>query len=115
MTGRAIRIIISAVLSSLLLIAIALLISFIFSDSQKSPGLIFFIVGAIPLVIFSPGLFGGGKSGAIHTPKVVYRFVNTLAPDKKRSSDGDDSQADFNASLSWVLAGLIVWAVSYFV
>jgi len=115
MTGRAVKIIISAVLSSLLLLLAGLLISFIFSNSQKSLGLIYFIVGALPLVIFAPGLFGGGKSGAIHTPKVIYRFVNTLGPAKKTSQSGDDSSANFNASLSWVLAGLIVWVISYFV
>ena len=115
MTGRAAKIIISAILFSLLLLLIGLLVSLVFSNSQKSLGLIYFIIGAIPLVIFSPGLFGGGKSGAIHTPKVIYRFVNTLGSGSKASSAGEDGHADFNASLSWVLAGLIVWVVSYFV
>ncbi len=73
------------------------------------------MIGAIPLVIFLPGLFGGGQSGAIHTPKVFYRLVNTLSPDNKSSQDGDESRAHFNASLTWVLAGVIVWLVSYFV
>ena len=115
MTGRAAKIIISAIISSLVLLLIGLLVSFVFANSQKSLGLIYFIIGAIPLVIFSPGLFGGGKSGAIHTPKVIYRFVNTLGPGPKASQSGEDSNADFNASLSWILAGLIVWVVSYFI
>ncbi len=115
MLGTTFRILISAALASLLLMAVGLLVSFLFSESQKSLGLIFFVVGAIPLVIFLPGLFGGGKSGAIHTPKVFYRLVNTLSPDNKPSQDGDESRADFNASLIWVLAGAIVWVVSYFV
>ena len=115
MTGRASKIIVSAILSSLLLLLVGLLVSLVFANSQRSLGLIYFIIGAIPLVIFSPGLFGGGKSGAIHTPKVIYRFVNTLGPGAKASSSGEDSNGDFNASLSWILAGLIVWVVSYFV
>jgi hypothetical protein len=115
MTGRAAKIIISAILSSLLLLLIGLLVSLVVSRLKDSLGLVYFIIGGIPLVIFSPGLFGGGKSGAIHTPKVIYRFVNTLGPGPKASQPGEDSNADFNASLSWVLAGLIVWAVSYFV
>ena len=115
MTGRAAKIIISAILSSILLLLIGLLVSLVLSNAQKSLGLIYFIIGAIPLVIFLPGLFGGRKSGAIHTPKVIYRFVNTLGSGSKASGSGEDSKADFNASLSWVLAGLIVWVVSYFV
>ena len=114
MSGRALKIIITAGLTSLILIVMGLLASFFLSDTEKSLGLILFVIGAIPLVIFSPGLLGGGKSGAVHTPKVIYRFVNTLTPDRKTSS-GDQSSADFDASLSWVLAGLIVWVVSYFV
>ena len=115
MTEKAVKIIITAILSSLVLLLIGLLVSLVFSRLNESLGLIYFIIGAIPLVIFSPGLFGGGKSGAIHTPKVIYRFVNTLGSGPKASQSGEDSNADFNASLSWVLAGLIVWAVSYFV
>ena len=114
MSGRALRIIITAALTSLALIVIGLLVSFILTDAEKSLGLILFVIGAIPLVIFSPGLLGGGKSGAVHTPKVIYRFVNTLTPDRKTSS-GAQSSTEFDASLSWVLAGLIVWVVSYFV
>ena len=115
MIGKIFKILISAALSSLLLIIVGYLVSFLFSDSQKSLGLILFVVGAIPMVIFLPGLFGGGKSGAIHTPKVIYRVVNTLSPHNKSSQTGDDSRANFNASLNWVLAGVIVWIVSYFV
>ncbi|MGI9536660.1 MAG: hypothetical protein ACR2PB_06305 [Desulfocapsaceae bacterium] len=115
MIGKTFKILISAALASLLLIVIGLLISFLFSDSQKSLGLIFFVIGAIPLVIFLPGLFGGGKSGAIHTPKVIYRLVNTLSPQNKSSQNSDDSRANFNASLIWVLAGVVLWIVSYFV
>ena len=115
MTGKLFKILISVVLSSLLLIAVGFLLSFLFSDSQKSLGLILFVIGAIPLVIFLPGLIGGGKSGAIHTPKVIYRVVNTLSPGNKSSQNGDESRVDFNASLIWVLAGMIVWIVSYFV
>ncbi len=115
MSGRTLRIIISAGLTALALVVVGLLASFILADAKTSLGLILFVIGALPLVIFSPGLLGGGKSGAIHTPKVIYRLVDTLAPGKKASSPGAESRTEFDASLSWVLAGLMVWAVSYFV
>ena len=114
MIGKAFRIFISAALASLLLLAVGLLVAFLLSESQKSLGLIFFVIGAIPLIIFLPGLLGGGQSGAIHTPKVFYRLVNTLSPDSKSSQERDESRANFDASLIWVLAGVIVWVVSYF-
>ena len=115
MIGKTVRILIFVALASLVLIAVGLLVSYLFAESQNSLGLIFFVIGAIPLVIFLPGLLGGGKSGAIHTPKVFYRLVNTLSPDNKSYQDGDESRANFNASLIWVLAGAIVWVVSYFI
>lgn len=106
----------SSILISAATISVPLiLIAFVISYFVKYPlGTILFIIGAIPIVIFSPGLFSSSTSGAIHTPKVVYRFVNTLTPNKK-TSQGDDSRSKFDDSLSWVLAGLILWIVSYFV
>ena len=89
-----------------------ILIAFVISYFVKYPlGTILFIIGAIPIIVFIPGVFSSSTSGAIHTPKVVYRFVNTLTPGKK-TSQGDDSKS---ASLSWVIAGLILWVISYFV
>jgi hypothetical protein len=92
-----------------------ILIAFVISCFVKYQlGSILFVIGAMPIVIFSPDLFSSSTSGAIHTPKVVYRLVDTLTPNKK-TSQGDDSRSRFNDSLSWVIAGLILWIISYFV
>ncbi len=100
-----------------------ILIAFVISYFVKYPlGTILFIIGAIPIVIFSPGLFSSSTtvftrltSGDIHNPKVVfYRCLDALTPNKK-TSQSDDSRSRFNDSLSWVIAGLILWIVSYFV
>ena len=107
------RSLISAATISVLLI----LIAFIFSYFVKYPlGTVLFVIGAIPIVIFSPDLFSSSTSGAIHTPTVtvLYRWVDTLTPNNK-NSQGDNSRSRFKDSLSWVIAGLILWIVSYFV
>ena len=95
-----------------MLLLVGLLVSLLFSRPRESLGLTYFIKGAVPLVIFSPSLFGAGNSGAIHTPKVICRFVNRRGRDSRASQSAEDQHADFNASLSGFLAVLIVWAVS---
>lgn len=113
MLEKTFKILISVVLSSIPLLLLGVLLSHFFSESQESLGLILFIIGAIPIVLFSPGLFSSSTSGAIHTPKVIYRLVDTLTPRKRTSQNG--SKSNFNFSLNWVLAGIIIWIVSYFV
>ena len=105
------NVLISAATISVPLILIALVISYFAKYPLET---VLFIIGAIPLIIFGPGLFSGSTSGAIHTPKVVYRLVDTLTPGKQRSAS-DNPKSQFNASLSWVIAGLILWIISYFV
>lgn len=105
----------SALISAATISVSLILIAFVISYVVKYPaGTILFIIGAIPIVIFSPGLLSSSTSGAIHTPKVFYRFVDTLTPNKK-TSQGGNSRSRFDDSLSWVVAGLILWIVSYFV
>jgi hypothetical protein len=105
------NILISSAIMSVALILTAFIISYFVT---YPPATILFIAGAIPIVIFGPGLFSGSTSGVIHTPKVIYRLVDSLGPHKKRSPT-DGSRSRFEDSLSWVLAGLITWIVSYFI
>jgi len=111
MIKKSSNVLISAATISVPLILIAFVISYFVKYPLET---VLFIIGAIPIVIFTPGLFSSSTSGAIHTPKVVYRFVDSLTPSKK-TPQGDDPKSMFNASLSWVIAGLILWIISYFV
>ena len=67
-----------------------------------------FVLGAIPIVFFLPSLFSKSTSGALHTPKVIFRKVQTPA-----STDADREAAENRISssspLSLVLAGLTTW------
>ena len=111
MIKKSSNVLISAATISALLILIAFIISYFVKYPVET---ILFFIGAIPMVIFIPGLLSSSTSGAIHTPKVIYRFVDSLTPSKK-TSQSDDPKSIFNDSLSWVIAGLILWVVSYFV
>lgn len=108
------RIVSYATLFSVPLMVIAVVIAYLFMGGRESMSTTLFMVGACPIIIFAPGLFSGSSSGALHTPKVVYRLVDTLTP-RSRKSSGDQSRSQFNDSLSWVLAGLILWLISYFI
>lgn len=115
MISKIAKTILSSVILALVLLLTGLMISFFINSQHSHLSTILFIIGGIVIVIFSPGLFRSSSSGALHTPVVVYRLVNTLS----RRGDGGKSDANtfshFFSSLSLVLAGVILWGVSYFV
>jgi hypothetical protein len=74
------------------------------------------VIGAIPIFFYLPCLFTRSTSGSIHTPKVIYRLVGTLDKKKKNLQNGTTTgQANVVSSLSIVLAGVILWAVSLYI
>ena len=79
-----------------------------FQDTQKLD-ITLFILGAIPIVFFLPSVFGQSKSGAIHTPKVIFRKVNTLERKGKKQVES------IFPALSYVIAGVITWLYSWIV
>ncbi len=85
-----------------------LAVHFFFQDPQKLD-VTLFVLGAIPIVIFLPSVLGQSKSGAIHTPKVIFRKVGTL--EKK---DKKESESIFPA-LTYVIAGVSTWLYGWIV
>lgn len=75
---------------------------FFFDDMQKLDATLFGL-GALPIVLFLPSVFGQSKSGALHTPKVIFRKVDTL--EKK---DKKEAESIFPA-LTYVIAGVLTW------
>lgn len=57
--------------------------------------------GTIPIVVFLPSVFSQSKSGALDTPKVIFRKVETLGKKEKQ-----ETESIFPA-LSYIFAGLI--------
>ena len=60
------------ILISIVLIIIGLLIVNFIIKNPNSTDITLFILGAIPMVIFLPGVLGSSTSGALHTPKVIF-------------------------------------------
>ena len=100
-----------AAISSIPLIVAGLLISRFMVGPQQPADSTLFIVGAIPIILFLPGLFSSSTSGALHTPRVIFRKVETLKDSKSKTSKA--VQSGFTSSLNLVLAGLITWLVGY--
>lgn len=82
-----------------------LFVHFILKDPQKLDFTLF-AFGAIPIVIFLPSVFSQSKSGALHTPKVIFRKVDTLERRGKKETD------NIFPALSYVLAGILTWIFS---
>lgn len=115
MIKRMVKALLSAGLLAVLLVVIGLFISYIFIGSLKYLSIILFVLGAIPIVVFSSGIFGRSASGAVHTPKVIYRVVATLTPKKYSSYDTAEAISNLSSTLTWIITGMIVWLISYFV
>ncbi len=80
-------------------------VHFILKNPQKLDFTLF-AFGAIPIVIFLPSVFSQSRSGALHTPKVIFRKVNTL------ETRGEQETEKLLPALSYVLAGLLTWVFS---
>jgi hypothetical protein len=91
---------------SIIIIGIGYLIVFIILENKQNLELTLFALGAIPIVIFLPSVFSQSKSGALHTPKVIFRKVDTL---EKKESKGTES---IFPALSYILAGVLTWIFS---
>ena len=137
---KSLKILFTAILIALPLLLLSYIISYFVKDSTKSLDFILFIVGAIPIISFGPGIFTRSTSGALHTPKVIwrlvgssnqnengshsgvlqipqviYRLVGSSSQNKNGSQGGVDKKTNFAASLSLVLSGVLLWVASYFV
>jgi len=92
-------------LAALIIVAGYLIVFFVLKNPQKTDFTLF-VLGAVPIVIFLPSVFSQSKSGALHTPKVIFRKVETL--EKKVMPKTEN----IFPALSSVLAGIITWTFS---
>ncbi|WP_136810757.1 hypothetical protein [Desulfosediminicola flagellatus] len=88
------------------LISIGYFIVFFILKNTHQLDFTLFVLGAIPIVIFLPSVFSQSKSGALHTPKVIFRKVETLKSKEKHENE------NIFPALSYVLAGVIIWIFS---
>ena len=141
MVIKSLKILFTAILIALPLLLLSYAISYFIKDSAISLDLILFIVGAILIVVFGSEIFTRSTSGALHTPRVIwrlvgssnqnedgshsgallpmpqiiYRLVGSSNQNKNETQSGVDPQTSYAASLSLILSGIILWAVSFFI
>jgi len=101
------------VMITLLLIMLGLLISYLMRDSALSLQDILFWVGAAPIAFFSVGIFGSfrgrGDQGYQLSSTVMKQSAN-----QRSVQETNDGSKRTSSNIAWVLGGLLVWLVSYF-
>lgn len=89
-----------------MIIGIGYLIVFFIFKNQQNLDFTLFVLGAIPIVIFLPSVISQSKSGALHSPMIIFRKVDTLEREGRK-----EAESIFPA-LSYVLAGVLTWIFS---
>jgi len=112
MRSRILLDVIYGFLLSVPIIALGLLISLVMLQDKATIDITLFALGALPIVIFLPSVLSKSKSGALHTPKVIYRKVETL---ERKEKDRGDGKSGRYSELSFVVAGLVTWITGYII
>lgn len=99
-------------LLSLPVIGLGVLIALFLLKDKASIDITLFVLGGLPIVIFLPSVISKSKSGALHTPKVIYRKVDTL---ERREEDHGAGKSGGFSELSFVIAGLVTWLTGYLI
>ena len=115
MLAKTVNIILVALLISLPLLAISIVISYVFAGSMAILGFVLFVIGAIPIFLYLPSLFSSSTSGAIHTPKVIYRLVETLERKGGEQQGIGDRKSQYASTLSIIISGVILWIISFII
>ncbi len=114
MIEKSFHYIIRGILISIVLIVIGYVIAHFIVANPNSLDLTLFILGAIPIILFLPGIFSSSTSGALHTPKVIFRKVDTVQSKEAKNVSGDE-KISFASPPSLVIAGLLTWLATLFI
>lgn len=102
------------IVSFFILLIIGFVIWFFMKESKISFQDILFWVGAAPIAFFSIGLFGDffGKGSVSYQ---LSRSVSKQSSNQRAVQDESDKKSSVKFGLNWILAGLLIWLVSYFI
>jgi arginine exporter protein ArgO len=106
MIAKILRILITAIISSLVLFTIGVAIWFFRKESQTSLKDILFIIGAIPLI----SIKGRGDFSYLYSKTVIKK-----SSDKRKHQDINDNKLNTIFGLNGILSGIIVWLIIYFI
>ena len=113
MFRRLLRTLVTSFLSGAVLLAIGLVIWYVRQGANTTLQDTYFWVGAVPIVIFSISQFGKffGRGDATYQ---LSRSVSQQSAAQRTAQDESDLRTIATAGLNWILAGLWVWFISYF-
>lgn len=103
----------SALFSALILVLLGAVIWIFMKNSNISLQDILFYVGAVPIALFSIGVLGD-SFGRGSPSYQLSRSVSEQTANKRALQDVDDVKSRVKSGLNWIVAGFIVWGVSYF-
>lgn len=88
------------------IIGIAYFITYVLLSNPQKLDLTLFVLGGVPIILFLPSVFSQSKSGALHTPKVIFR--RAAPPEVSHRPPHED----LFPALSYVIAGFLTWIFS---
>ncbi|MBT8334140.1 MAG: hypothetical protein KJP19_06880 [Deltaproteobacteria bacterium] len=112
MINRLLNRAVSVAISSIILIAVGLVLWFFLRKSQIVLQDILFWVGAAPILLFSIGLFGNflGRGNSSYQ---ISRSVSQESSNQRAVKDHHDREESLRSELKWIMAGLLTWLISY--
>jgi len=103
----------SVLLSSLVLLLLGWIVWFFTGGDKTSLQDVLFYVGAAPIALFAIGLFGD-SFGRGSSSTQLSRSVTKKTANQRALRDAKDNTLRITSGLNWMMAGLVVWLVSYF-
>ena len=97
---------------TLLLVMLSLLISYAAGDSALSLKDILFWIGAFPIAFFSITSLGG-ISGRRGRKDQSTQAISNQSPEQRLRPGRSAATKPMTSGFAWVIAGLLVWLVSY--
>ena len=114
MIRRILNILITPFISAIALTAIGIVIWYFMKSSQTSLQDVLFWVGIAPMVWFCIGLIGIYKvRGSFNY--LQSRTVSEKSPNQRAVQDEQEMKSLATTRLNWLMAGIFVWIVMFFV
>ena len=101
-----------AIAFALLLVALAIWL--FMKDSGTLLQDVLFCVGAVPIIIFSIGMFGEYFKRS-DSSFLLGRSVSNKSPNHRAAQDTAEPDSSFNSGLNWVLAGVVIILICYLI
>ena len=114
MIKKSLKILITPIISSIALTSIGIVIWYFMENSRISLQDVLFWVGMAPMVWFCIGLFGIYKvRGNFYY--LQSRTVSEKLPNQRAFQDENEMKSLATSRLNWLMAGIFVWIVMFFV